>query len=357
MRCDDGPALVVHEHLVDAHLMLFSSARKTGMEDQIVFAGIFIIISGIVSGRDIAFARHIRLTICWLELKIAHQLHTVRRIGRIIKQHARGPLRVDHILSLGIGKRTVRRFRAGNTDIVTPVRRQSSKRQKQVVIVRLRAVQHVRAFNAGMVASEHFFAITLALQRFSRLGIKLQHKDSAGIRAIDHPQLSVLIEKNIRVHHIRLLIRVIHRSVIGNPVHARFENNAFVLVRAFNVVRNGYAHSRQRGVSPAGVIVHIEFAVRQLNNIRRPQRVRLRPTQRLGQLCRHIWNKRIAVRHTIRNLHPGHQILRLGRSKMGAEYVIHILDLDDGRIMYGNVSEDRSCPRPFAPSFIGLLRR
>ncbi|MNC37912.1 hypothetical protein D3C75_864970 [compost metagenome] len=130
-----------------------------------------------------------------------------------------------------------------------------------------------------MIAAKQLLAITLIRQRETCVGIQFQYKDPSGIGAVHHPQLAVFVKKHIRVHHIRLLGGIINLSVIADASHAGFENNPLVLIWPFNLIGNSNAHRRQRGISPAGVIIHIEISVRELNDIRSPQGIRLGPAK------------------------------------------------------------------------------
>ena len=131
-------------------------------------------------------------------MEAAHQLHAERR------DVADAAARIDHVAPFGVEVGTVGIPRARDADVVAVIGREAAERDEQVVVARLRAVEHVAAFDRRVVAAREMFAVTLPRQRLCRLLIHLQDENAARVGAVGHPQLAVLVVEDIGVDGVRM---------------------------------------------------------------------------------------------------------------------------------------------------------
>ncbi len=167
---------------------------------------------------------------------------------------------------------------------------------------------------------------TVALAGFGKAGgfIQLQNKNAAGVGAVHHPQLAVFIKKHVRVYCVRVDLGVIYRAVFTGLIpHAGLEHDLFVHIRAFNVVSYRYTQRRAGWIALAGVVVEVEFAIVQLDNIRGPQAGYLWPGKGVCQFGSDlIAEQGVLVVHAIGHLGPVHQVATFGGSQMRAKHIV-----------------------------------
>ena len=155
MRRGDEPAVLVHVHFVHADRVPFAAIRETGVRDEQVLLRRCVVVRRVVAGREIA-ARGFAVTDRRSEIESAHELHAERRDA------VEAAARIDHVAAFGVEEGAGRVLRARDADVVAVIRGETAERHEQVVVARLRAVQHVAAFDGAVIAAGEMLAVALA---------------------------------------------------------------------------------------------------------------------------------------------------------------------------------------------------
>ena len=240
-----------------------------------------VVVRGVVARRNIAM-RRARFAGRQRELKIAHELLAVRRDARVVEDRGGIAAHGGHVRARGVEVGPVGRLRARDADVVAAVRGEAAERREQVVEAGLRVVEHVRAFDARVIAAHQVSAVSLAGIRQAGGFVHREDEDAARVRAVDHPQVAGCVEERLRIHDVRMNLRVVvGDAVVAEARHAGAQDDLLVDVGAVDRIRHGDAQRRQRRVAAAGVVIEVELVVGEPHDIRRPQVIDLRPGERL----------------------------------------------------------------------------
>src|SRR5690554_7808388 len=193
--------------------MILSHTGETGMKDQIIFFRRRIITGGIMTRGSIPIVFIIRL-----EEEIPDHLYPVRFYIRILTLKIFPPRAVGvyHILPLSIKIRSVRILGPRYSDVVPASGVQPAKTEEKIIITGRLIVQNIRSFDTAVIAAGQLFPVTLVRKRKARFRVKFQNENTAGIRTVNHPQLSFGIIKNMGIHHVGMHVGVIY-GLIRRP--------------------------------------------------------------------------------------------------------------------------------------------
>ena len=138
---------------------------------------------------------------------------------------------------------------------------------------------------------------------------------------------------------------VVNRAVVARLApHAGLQDHAQVRVGSGDRIRHRDAERGARGIQPADAIVEIEAAVRQLDDVGRPERIAAHPVERLPEFRLRVRHEQIALRRVGvgGDLRPAQPVGRAGRREVRSEHVEVRTGPDDGRVVDGDVREHRN---------------
>ena len=342
----DQPVVGVEEHLVHADLVQFAGAREPGVEDQEVLPGARVEVGRVVPRRDVA-QRRSGLSGRQAPLVAAHQLLAMRRDAGVVEQRARGALDGGHVGAASIQVRAIGIARARHPQVVATVGVQPAEAAEQVVVLRGRAVEHIGALDAGVVAAHQVLAVALARERQAGGLIELQDEEPARVRAVDHPEPTGGVLEDVRIDHVGMHRGVVDRAVLaGQAPLAGLQQDLLVHVGPGDRVRDRHAQRRTRRVALAGAVVHAELAVVEPRDIGRPQVGHLRPGEGVGQRRRDLVEQRVGVVDAVGDRRPVHQVGGLRRREVRAEHEEAAVHADHRRIVHRDLGErDRGLRR------------